>query len=65
MNILQTLDFLKLKELYDRVWDEYLQPAFSDIINRCTLNLSGLNPRFLSETNSRVPLREILLVRDR
>jgi hypothetical protein len=65
MNILQTLDFLKLKDLYEQVWDDYLQPDFSDIVNRCTLNLSGLNPRFLSETNTRVPLREILAVRDR
>ena len=65
MNILQTLDFLKLKEVYEQVWYEYLEPQFSTLINRCSLNLSGLNSRFLQDVNNRVKLQDIMQLEDR
>jgi hypothetical protein len=51
--------------LFEYIWDEYLQPQFSVVINKCTLNLSGLNPKFLAECNARVPLHDLLKVADR
>ena len=65
MNILQTLEFLKLKGLYEQIWADYLCPQFAEIINKCTLNLSGLNSRFLVDVNNRIKLAEILKLAER
>jgi hypothetical protein len=65
MNILQTLEFLKLRNIYEQIWSDFLSPDFADIINKCTLNLSGLNSRFLVDVNNRIKLAEILRLTER
>lgn len=35
LNILVTSHFLKVSWLYERVWDEYIQDHFSQILNQC------------------------------
>ena len=47
LNKLVTSHFLKVKWLYQRIWDFYFSKNFSDIINACQISLTNLSPAIL------------------
>lgn len=56
LNHLVTADFLKLREVYDTIWQLFFKPNFLDVINGCNLNLSGLNQNIFADIAERIPL---------
>lgn len=54
LNILVTCYFLKTDWIYQKIWDEYLQFNFSEVINNCKISLSNMNPGIINDIAVRV-----------
>ena len=65
LNIIVTADFLKLPEVYARIWDDYFEPNFVDIIDRCTLNLSSICQQVVNDVAAKMPLTFLLNIKER
>ena len=47
LNKLVTSHFLKVKWLYDRIWNYFFADNFANIINSCLISLTNLSPAIL------------------
>ena len=54
LNILVTSYFLQLHQLYTKVWNEYFQHHFSDVINACAISLTSINPIIVEEIGTKI-----------
>lgn len=65
LNIVVTADFLKLENVYEMAWEDYLLPNFVQVIDNCTLDLSSMNQKVSQDIAARVPLGDLLRLRER
>ena len=65
LNILVTADFLKLDNIYEMAWHDYFLPKFNSIIDECQLDLTTISPRVTQDVAERMPLENLLLLKDR
>ena len=65
LNKLVTSHFLKVKWLYERIWDFYFAANFSGIINACQISLTNLSPAILSDIARRVKDTQLEGVKER
>ena len=54
LNKLVTSHFLKVSWLYERIWSEYFEANFTEIINACQISLTNLSPSILADIAHRV-----------
>lgn len=46
-------------------WRDYFLPKFNSIIDECQLDLTTISPRVTQDVAERMPLKNLLLLRDR
>jgi len=54
LNKLVTSHFLKVSWLYERIWSEFFEANFTEIINACQISLTNLSPSILADIAHRV-----------
>ena len=65
LNMLVTADFLKLENAYNMIWNFRFKQTFLEVINNCTLNLSGVCQRLVTDISKRMPLEDLLEIKER
>ena len=54
LNIMVTAYFLQLQWVYRKVWDYYFKRNFSEVINKCKISLSNINPVIIQHIATRI-----------
>lgn len=60
-----TAEFLKLNVVYEAIWKCYFKNNFVLVVNGCSLNLTGICPRVVKDVAEKIPLEDLLRIRDR
>jgi hypothetical protein len=65
LNKLVTCHFLHVNWIYDRIWDDYFQDNFANVVNTCRISLSNLNNSITKHIAQRVTDIQLEKVRER
>jgi len=63
--MLVTAEFLKLEEAYNSIWNFIFKQNFLDVINNCTLNLSSVCQRIITDVSQKFQLEDLFQIKDR
>ena len=55
LNILVTAYFLQLYWVYEQVWEAFFIENFAEVINKCSISLTNLNPVIVRHIAERIP----------
>mmetsp|Transcript_44535 Transcript_44535/g.59081 ORF Transcript_44535/g.59081 Transcript_44535/m.59081 type:complete len:99 (+) Transcript_44535:697-993(+) len=65
LNIIVTAEFLKLENVYEMAWQDYLLPKFNSIIDECSLDLTSISQKVCNDMARKVPLKNLLELKER
>lgn len=65
LNIMVTCDFLKLRQVYTHVFNEFFKPNFVAIVSECRLNLNNLSAHIMQDIATIANIIQVKQVKER